>query len=562
MLPDVYQQRDEFPLLPSKKIDRTKLVLEHASLVTPTDSKPVNGLESTILAIWQDVLHQPDIGPEDNFFDIGGNSFNLMLVNNRLNERLDQPISLMSLFEFPTIRSLAHHLSGAKTELIESPEVLVEDNQPIAVIGLAGRFPGASNIRQLWHNLLRGEESITRFTPDELAESGIDPAVYQAPNYVNAKGYLADTEFFDYEFFQYTKKEAEKMDPQIRLFHQCVYHALEDAGYDSQRYDGKIALFGGSSSNLPWMMHQMSQAGNEIEQYELMTLNDKDFLTTKVSYKLNLKGMSANVQTACSTSLVAVHQAVKHLQSGESDLALAGGVSITYPQKEGYPWYEGMIFSRDGHCRPFDKDASGTLSGNGCGVVVLKRLTEALRDKDQIYAVIKGSAVNNDGAQKIGYTAPSVSGQRTVIETALKRSGVAPEAIRYVEAHGTGTSLGDPIEIEGLKQAWRTERKNYCAIGSIKSNIGHLDAAAGIAGFIKSVLIVNQRQIPGLINFSQINPKIDLANSPFYINTEPVACNGEPLHVAVSAFGMGGTNAHVILGEAPSTDKTPMGGQS
>lgn len=555
MLPDIYQRRQAFPLSPNNKVDRKALQLEQCQqakkrLLTHHQLQP---LEQAIVDIWQAVLAKQSIAVTDNFFDIGGNSFNLMLVNNQLNEKLGAEIALMTLFEFPTVQSLAQHLSQD-----DNQQLILDDYQcqpsvedDIAVIGVAGRFPGADSVEQLWQNLVAGKEAVVAFSERELQESGIDPAVYQAPNYVNAKGYLADTEYFDYEFFNYTKKEASKMDPQIRLFHQCVYHALEDAGYDTTRYNGKIALFGGSSSNLPWMAHQLQQSDNDVEMFELMTLNDKDFLTTKVSYKLNLKGMSVNVQTACSTSLVAVHQAVQHLINGESDMAIAGGVSITYPQKEGYPWYEGMIFSRDGHCRPFDQAASGTISGNGCGVVVLKRLSAAQRDGDQIYAVIKGSAVNNDGINKIGYTAPSIAGQRDVIETALRRASLKPEAIHYVEAHGTGTALGDPIEIEGLKQAWKTNDKNYCALGSIKSNIGHLDAAAGIAGFIKTVMVLRHRQVPKMINFTGINPKIDIANSPFYINDETIQLNGQQINAAVSAFGMGGTNAHVILSEAP-----------
>ena len=288
-----------------------------------------------------------------------------------------------------------------------------------------------------------------------------------------------------------------------------------------------------------------------------MTFNEKDFLTTKVAYKLNLKGPSMNIQTACSTSLVAIHQAAKVLQNGEADMAVAGGVCISYPRKEGYLWHEGMIYSKDGHCRPFSNDSTGTVAGNGCGVVLLKPLKKAIQDKDHIYAVIKGSAVNNDGIDKIGYTAPSIKGQCDVIQSALKEARIRPEDIRFVESHGTGTSLGDPIEMEALRQAWKTDKKKYCSLGAVKANIGHLDAASGVAGFIKAVLVLDKKEIPPMINFSQPNEKLDIENSPFYINTKPekLEKTGTKLRTAVSSFGIGGTNAHVILEEAPEREE-------
>lgn len=305
------------------------------------------------------------------------------------------------------------------------------------------------------------------------------------------------------------------MDPQIRLLHQCSWEALEHAGCDPYRYSGSIGLFAGSGSSLPWMVQFLGRSGDLLQAFEAMTLNEKDYITTRISHKLNLRGPSMAVQTACSTSLVAIHQGAESLIRGECDVALAGGVSISYPLREGYHWHEGMIYSKDGHCRPFDEQASGTVSGNGCGMVVLKPLREAQRDGDQIFAVIKGSAINNDGLHKIGYTAPSVAGQVKVIQTALERSGISPDEISYVEAHGTGTKLGDPIEIEALRQSWETEKQNYCALGSVKANIGHLDAAAGVAGFIKTVLTLHHRTVPPQIHMDRANPMLELERSPF-----------------------------------------------
>jgi len=429
----------------------------------------------------------------------------------------------------------------------------------IAVIGMACKFPGADNPEMFWRNLVAGTESITRFSVEELREAGIPPEQLDNPNYVRAKGIISGIEHFDAPFFDYPYAESNMMDPQIRLLHQCVWEALENAGCDPSSYEGRIGLFAGSSSSMPWMLRFIGHRNDLLQAFEAMTLNEKDYLTTRISYKLNLRGPSVNVQTACSTSLVAIHEAVQSILRGESDMAVAGGVSISYPIKEGYLWHEGMIFSRDGHCKPFSDQASGTVSGNGCGVVVLKPLEDALRDGDHIYAVIKGSAINNDGTDKVGYTAPSISGQAGVIREALRTSGVNPEDIAYVEAHGTGTSLGDPIEIEALKQAWNTERKGYCAIGSVKANIGHLDAAAGVAGFIKAVLILYHRTVPPQIHFERPNPNIHFADSPFYVATQatPIGGDGRVLRAAVSSFGIGGTNAHIILEQPPEVVDLP-----
>jgi len=341
------------------------------------------------------------------------------------------------------------------------------------------------------------------------------------------------------------------------LFLECAWEALESAGYSPEKFKGAIGVFGGMSmntyvaNNLRGHEDLMAQVG----EYQAMLGNDKDFLTTRVSYKLNLKGPSLNIQTACSTSLVAVCVACQNLLNFECDMALAGAVSVTFPQKKGYLYQEGGIVSPDGHCRAFDEKAAGTVAGEGVGIVVLKRLEEALEDGDVIYAVIKGFAVNNDGSLKVGYTAPGVEGQAEAIATAQAMAGFAPETISYIEAHGTGTPLGDPIEIEGLTKAFRngTEAKRFCAIGSVKSNIGHLDTAAGVAGLIKTALALHHKKLPPSLHFEKANPKIDFANSPFYVNDKLSDWNGDkgPRRAGVSSFGIGGTNAHVVLEEAP-----------
>jgi len=434
------------------------------------------------------------------------------------------------------------------------------DDSAIAIIGISGRFPQAKNIEVFWKNLQEGVESIEFFSEQELLQEGIDPTLLKKQNYVKAGTVVSDIDLFDANFFGYNPKEAEVIDPQQRLFLESAVEALEVAGYDSQTYSGAIGVYAGVSENSYarnniYSYLQNSEAGNA---YQAFMGNGNDFLSTRVSYKLNLTGPSMTVQTACSTSLVAVHLACQSLLSGECDLALAGGVSIQVPHKTGYLYQEGMIMSPDGHCRTFDAEAQGTLGGNGLGIVVLKRLEDAIADGDYIYAQIKGSAVNNDGSSKVGYTAPSVEGQAAVISEAQSIAGVDPETISYIEAHGTATPLGDPIEIAALTKVFRgtTENKGFCAIGSVKSNMGHLDAAAGVAGLIKTVLALKHKKIPPSLNFKTPNPTIDFANSPFYVNTtlSEWNTNGTPRRAGVSSFGIGGTNAHVVLEEAPSIE--------
>lgn len=436
------------------------------------------------------------------------------------------------------------------------------DGMDIAVIGMACRFPGANSIDEFWRNLRDGVESISSFTDQQLEAMGVPAQALRDPNFVKAGAILNDIELFDTSFFGYSPKEAELMDPQHRIFLECAWHALEDAGYGLARFDGLVGVYAGTSLSTYLLYNLLSNPAymNAENSFQVMIGNDKDFLSTRVSYELDLKGPSVDVQTGCSTSLVALHLACQGLLSYQCDMALAGGVSVQVPQRTGYYYQPAGINSPDGHCRAFDADAGGTIFGSGAGIVILKRLADALTDGDCIHAIIKGSSINNDGSAKIGYTAPSVDGQAQVIAMAQVVAGVEPETITYVETHGTGTTLGDPVEVLALTKVFRsyTQKSGFCAIGSVKTNIGHLDAAAGVAGFIKTVLALKHRQIPPSLHFQKPNPKIDFENSPFYVSARLSEWkNGDsPRRAGVSSFGIGGTNAHVIVEEAPCADTT------
>jgi len=427
----------------------------------------------------------------------------------------------------------------------------------IAVIGMSCRFPGANNVVELWTNLRDGVESISFFSPKDLLASGVERSVIDNPNYVRAGSVITDIDKFDASFFGLNAREAESMDPQERIFMQCAWHALEDAAYDPAKYPGSIGVYAGCAmSTYLYELYRNPEFVSLVGQLQILIGNDKDYLTTHTSYKLNLRGPSINVQTTCSTSLVAVCLACEGLMSRQCDMALAGGICIRVPQQVGYYYEPGGIFSPDGHCRVFDSSAQGVVFGNGVGIVVLKRLDDALEDGDAIYAVIRGTAVNNDGAPKASYAAPGMNGQAEVIALAHARARVKPDSIGYIEAHGTGTTVGDPIEIAALTKVFGANgkrRKARCAVGSVKSNVGHLDHAAGIAGFIKAVLSLQHKQIPPSLHFKTPNPEIDFANSPFYVNHQLTEWKSgkSPRRAGVSAFGIGGTNAHVVLQEAP-----------
>lgn len=428
----------------------------------------------------------------------------------------------------------------------------------IAVIGMSGRFPGARNLDEFWENIKAGAETVSHFSDRELLEYGVEPELLNDPNYVKAKGVLEDLELFDAQFFGFTPNEAQVMDPQIRIMLENAWHLLEDAGYDPDTYSGSIGLYVGASIDVNWTTQfLLTQSLDNLSLIENTLTGYKDLLSTMVSYRLNLKGPSYSLYTACSTSLAAIHLACRALLTGECRMAAAGGITVTLPKKFGYLCQEGMAYSVDGHCRTFDARANGTLFGDGVGLVMLKRLEDAAADGDRIYAIIKASAANNDGRRKVGFTAPSVEGQVEVIQAALYMAEIKPESIRFVECHGTGTLMGDPIEIEGLTKAFNTDKKQFCAVASIKSNVGHLHAAAGVAGFIKAVLSLKHKLIPKAANFETPNPGIDFENSPFYVNTETreLKNNGCPLRAGVSSFGIGGTNVHVVLEEAPEQIK-------
>ncbi len=437
--------------------------------------------------------------------------------------------------------------------------------EPIAIIGMAGRFPGAADLHDFWQNLRDGVESITRFSEDELRRSGVDPALLRDPNYVPARGTLGDADLFDAAFFGINPREAEVLDPQHRLFLESAWEALENAGYDPEREPRPTGVFAGTTMSTYLLSNLLANPEllRTVGAYQTMLGNDKDYLATRVSYKLNLRGPSMVIQTACSTSLVAVQTACNALLTGQCDMALAGGVSIGFPQRTGYVYQPGMILSPDGHCRAFDAEAGGTVGGEGVGIVVLKRLVDALADGDHVRAVIRGAAINNDGSLKVGYTAPSVDGQAEVITRAQALGGVSPDTISYIEAHGTGTELGDPIEIAALTNVFRaaTDRTGFCAVGSVKTNIGHLDAAAGVAGLIKAVLALEHEAIPRSLHFVRPNPQIDFEHSPFFVNDtlREWARGDQPRRAGVSSFGIGGTNAHVVLEEAPRRP-APAGG--
>ncbi|MGD1856292.1 MAG: SDR family NAD(P)-dependent oxidoreductase [Leptolyngbyaceae cyanobacterium] len=429
-----------------------------------------------------------------------------------------------------------------------------------AVIGMAGRFPGAPTLADFWHNLQNGVESVSFFSEEELLDAGIEAATVKQPNYVKARAILENADVFDAGFFGLSPRDAEILAPQQRVLLETAWAALETAGYDPQRFGGTIGVYGGATlSSYLFNLYSNPHLMQTVGQFPLVLGNGREFLTTRASYLMNLQGPSVNVQTACSTALVAVHLANQALLSGECDMALAGGVSIRMPLKGGYVYQEGGISSPDGHCRAFDASAKGTVGGSGAGMLVLKRLEDALADRDTIHGVIKGSAINNDGSAKMSYTAPRIEGQATVIRMAQQVAEVEPESIQYIEAHGTGTILGDPIEVAALTQAFQTAQRGYCALGSVKTNIGHLDAAAGAAGLIKTLLSLQQRQIPPSLHFESANPQIDFDHSPFYVNDRlrPWPEQPEnPRRAGVSSFGMGGTNAHMIVEEAPPVAAT------
>ncbi|MPZ81183.1 MAG: SDR family oxidoreductase [Actinophytocola sp.] len=540
---------------------------------------PTGERQRQLAEVWEDMLGIDGVGARDNFFDLGGTSLMGLQMVKRIQKVTGVAVSAVNLFEAPTVHAMATLVEqkGAAapkpkakpaprkvqvTEPVREEGPVGRDyREAIAIIGMTGRFPGAPTVDQFWRNLRDGVEAVTTFTEEELLANGVPADIATAPTYVPRRPVLDNVRGFDAGFFGFSPREAEITDPQHRIFMECCWEVLEQGGYGAGDHRGRVGVFGGT--NISTYMMRMMMAANanpqevgEADAYQFVIGNDKDSLATKVSYKLGLDGPSLTVQTFCSTALVALHLACQSLRHDECELALAGGVSIHTPDRVGHLHVPGGMESSDGHVRTFDAAANGTMFGDGAGVVLVKRLADAQRDGDEIIAVIRGSAINNDGSLKVGYTAPSVVGQAAVVVDAMRNAGVRPEDVGYIEAHGTATPLGDPIEVAALTKAFGdTEEKQYCPIGSVKTNIGHLAAAAGATGLIKTALALRNKQIPASLNFETPSPEIDFENSPFYVNTELSDWDvpeGRKRIAGVNALGMGGTNVHVILEEAPA----------
>ena len=563
---------DELPIAANGKLDRKRLPKPDKSILRPVSKKllapPESQAEKALAEVWKSVLDVESVELTDNFFDLGGHSLLAAELCSQLREALSLDLSVVDLFQYPTLRALAQSVSPqfdtssdqAASEpislSIHEPRRLLDDTD-IAIIGMAGRFPGADNVEQFWENLRDGVCSIRQLTDEELERVGIPPEVYQREDYIKVGAILEGVDQFDPNFWGISKREATVMDPQQRLFLESCWQALESAGYPPSQKGERTGVFAGCF--LPFYLLHYLHGGGLMDPtdapYASLTEfgNDKDYLATRVSYLLNLRGPSISVQTSCSTGLVAIATACQALLAGQCDMALAGASSITFPQA-GYQYVEGFLNSRDGVCRAFDAEASGTILGDGVGVVVLKRLEDAKATGDHILAVIKGYAINNDGKQKAAYAAPSVQGQAKVVASALAMAGVSADTISYIEAHGTGTLVGDPIEVRALSTVFRqsTDRTGYCALGSVKPNIGHSNIAAGMAGLMKTVLALQHRQLPPSINFKTPNPRLELERTPFYVNDQLRDWESEgalPRRAGVTSLGIGGTNCHIVLEE-------------
>jgi acyl transferase domain-containing protein len=570
-VPSAFVLLDELPLTPNGKVDRKALPAPAAGGGSLTGSAaptpPRSELERAVARVWCRVLGVESVGVHESFFDLGGHSLLLARVRRELETEIGRAPRMVDLFRHPTVAALAawaEHAegpaAGEESRSARAPAVprAAPAGRDVAVIGMAGRFPGAGSVGELWRRLRAGEECITLFSKEELAAAGVAPALLADPRYVPAAAVLDGADLFDADFFGVTAREAELMDPQHRIFLECAWEALEDAGHARDGAPGRVGVFAGVGMNTYVLQAGLGAELSTAARYQAFVGNDKDFVPTRVSYKLDLRGPSVNVQTACSSSLVAVHLACRSLLDGECETALAGGVTVRVPLREGYLYEEGGIPSPDGHCRPFDAAAAGTVFGSGVGIVVLKPLERALADGDAIRAVIRGSAVNNDGAGKIGYTAPSVAGQAAVVRDALAAAGVEPATVSYVEAHGTGTALGDPVEVAALTEAFGGGLPpGSCALGSVKGNLGHLDTAAGVAGLIKAVKALEEGEIPGTLHFREASPELGLDAGPFHVPAGLAAWpeNGAPRRAGVSSFGIGGTNAHAVLEEAPAREE-------
>jgi amino acid adenylation domain-containing protein len=572
MQPSAFVAVKELPRTPSGKIDRKALPAPDVKRpdLDAAFAAPQTAVQKTLANVWADLLAIDRVGIDDNFFDLGGNSLlSIQAVAQLEGHGLKLPI--VKLYQHPTVRACAAYLEGdagaiAPSEMAKARKAAAGGSKKgdVAIIGMSGRFPGAGNVEQLWKNLLDKKNSISTWTADELDPS-IPAELRNDPDYVKARGVITDADKFDHAFFGVNPKVAALMDPQQRVFLETAWAALEDAAYDPAQFAGLIGVYAGMGNNTYFTRNVIGHPEliEQVGDFAVMTANEKDYIATRLAFEFDLRGPALSIHTACSTSLVAIAQAFKALRDGECDMALAGGIALTVPFNSGIVYNEGGMYSPDGSTRTFDANGKGTSFSDGTGIIVLKRLEDAIRDNDQIYATIKGAALNNDGSDKASFTAPSVRGQAEVIAMAQADAGVSPNEITYVETHGTATPLGDPIEVEALTLAFkgtgatpgqaRSDNPHGCVIGSIKSNIGHLTPAAGAAGVIKTALALREEVIPSNVGFENPNPAIDFANSPFRVANENIAWprSGTPRIAGVSSFGVGGTNAHVILAEAP-----------
>lgn len=565
MVPALFVPLPAIPMTGNGKVDRRALPDPWATAAARAESSefvpPKGRYEEAVASAFAEVLRRPSVSATCHFFDEGGSSLDAVLVAQRISALLSIDVPVIKLFEHTTVEALAAYLEREQAAQqsnvpVPRPAAQASTDEAVAVIGMVGRFPGAESVGELWQALLDGRELITRFKPEEL-DPALDPQTVNRPEYVRARGVLRDPAAFDASFFGIPPREAEVMDPQQRVALELAWEALESAGYDPARYKGAIGVYAGEYNVTYYTEHVLTRPDivESVGAFQAMLGNEKDFIATRIAYKLDLKGPAVAIHTACSTSLVAVTEAFHALRARRCDMALAGGVAITCPPASGYLYQEGGMLSPDGSTRTFDAEANGTVFSDGGAFVVLKRLSDALRDGDRVYAVLRGAATNNDGGGKMSFTAPSAAGQADVVERALAVAGVDASTIGYVEAHGTATPLGDPIEIEGLTRAFRrfTDQRAFCGVGSIKSNLGHLVAAAGVTGLIKAVLAVQTGTIPPSLHFKKPNPKLDLERSPFYVVNKVTSFpeSLSPRRAGVSSFGVGGTNAHVVVEEPP-----------
>lgn len=574
MLPSAFVQLNELPRTPSGKIDRRALPAPDKKRpeLGVAYAAPQNELETKMAALWCELLDISPVGIADNLFDLGANSLLALQFVSLMKIRHGDEISVIRIYQYPTIASLSAALQGTNNTENEQKSFVDRaaarnrhfGDDAIAVIGMSLRFPGAESPEEFWSNMVNGVESIRHFSKAELDPS-LPADLVNDENYVPARGIMKDAAGFDAAFFNMNPNVAKVTDPQQRNFLELAWNALEHSGYSPDRYTGLIGVFAGVGNNTYYLNNVLPnrEAVQRVGSFLAMTQNEKDYIATRVAYELNLKGLAVSVHTACSTSLTAIVQACDALRNHECDMVLAGGASVTSPVYSGQRFEEGAMYSNDGHTRTFDASARGTVFSDGAGIVVLKRYADALADGDTVYALVRGGALNNDGGDKGSFTAPSIDGQASVIGMAQAMAGTRPEDITYIEAHGTATPLGDPIEVEALHKAFRTQtaKKQFCALGSVKTNIGHLTAAAGVAGFIKVVLSLHHKTLPPSLHYTQANPQIHFEDTPFYVNDSLKAWDTDrlPRRAGVSSFGVGGTNAHVILEEAP---EAPIGSVS